>query len=370
MRVSAAVVQQIGAPFTVTAVDLDEPAADEVLVRIAGVGLCHTDIAVRDGHLPFPMPGVLGHEGAGTVIAVGEDVTDLEAGDKVVLSIDSCGDCPSCAQSAPAYCLQSTRRNFSGARPNGSSTLHHRQTALGSAFFGQSSFASHAVARRRNTVKLPDDAPIELMGPLGCGIQTGAGAVMNALDVRQDSSLLIAGGGSVGLAAVLAGVVRGAAQIIVVEPNPDRRTLALQLGATHVIDPHDSASGDLVRQLRAITPAGVAYGLDTTAVPTVIESLTRSLGVRGALGLVGVPADPSTTFSTRLSGFTMAGRTIRGIVEGDADPQAFIPQLYQLYREGRFPFDRLITTRPLSQINEAIDDQLRGEAVKIVLTPG
>ncbi|MCV7193723.1 NAD(P)-dependent alcohol dehydrogenase [Mycolicibacterium brumae] len=367
MRVSAAVVPHVGAPFSVTEVDLDEPRADEVLVQIAGVGLCHTDIAVRDGHLPFPLPGVLGHEGAGVVVDVGAEVTDLAVGDKVVLSIDSCGDCLNCAQSAPAYCLQSTRRNFSGARPDGSAALHSQEAALGSAFFGQSSFASHALARRRNAVKLPDDAQIELMGPLGCGIQTGAGAVMNALDVRPGLSVLIAGGGSVGLAALLAGVVREAGQLIVVEPNPARRALALELGATHVIDP---AAADLGKLVRAIAPAGVTHALDTTAIPTVIESLTRTLGVRGVLGLVGVPADPGAAFSTRMAGFTMAGRMIRGIVEGDADPQSFIPHLYDLHRQGRFPFDRLISTRPLAQINEAIADQLSGAAVKVVLTPG
>lgn len=366
MRISAAVAHEVGAPFTLTEVDLQEPAPDEVLVQIAGVGICHTDIAVKDGHLPFPLPGVLGHEGSGTVVSVGADVTTVTTGDHVAISFNSCARCPRCAQGEPAYCHKFVEYNFGGVRPDGSSALAVDGAKLGANFFGQSSLATHALAHERNVVKLPPDVPVELVGPLGCGIQTGAGAVFNSLDVQAGSTVIIAGAGAVGLSAVMAAVVREAASIIAVDVHERRRTLATELGATHAIDPKH---GPLADQIREITPAGADYAIDTTAVPSVVEQLLASLGMRGALGLIGVPADPQAVFSIGLFQPPLLGLTIRGIVEGDSDPQTFIPHLLDLYRQGRFPFDKLITTMPFAQINEAVAAQHRGEVLKVVLTP-
>ena len=366
MQISAAVVQEVGGPFTLTDVDLEDPAPDEVVVEIAGAGICHTDIAVQHGHLPFPMPGVLGHEGSGTVVTVGDDVTTVAVGDQVAISFNSCGGCPHCVKGEPAYCHGFLEYNFSGGRPDGSSGLASAGTKLGSNFFGQSSLATHALAHERNVVKLPPGAPVELVGPLGCGIQTGAGAVMNSLDVQPGSTVVVAGGGAVGLSAVLAAVVREAASIIVVDLQPVRRALAIDLGATHAVDPKD---GPLSEQIRKITPAGADYAIDTTAVVPVVEQLLASLGMRGMLGLIGVPADPQAVFSVGLFQPTLTGLGIRGIIEGDADPKTFIPYLLDLHSQGRFPFDKLITTMPLAQINEAVEAQHRGEILKAVLTP-
>lgn len=366
MRISAAVLEEVGTPFVLTEVDLQDPAPEEVVVKIAGVGICHTDIAVREGHLPFPLPGVLGHEGAGIVAAVGANVTDLAVGDNVALSFHSCGSCSRCAAAEPAYCHRFMEYNFGGARTDGSTGVTASDTKLGARFFGQSSFATHAIAHRRNTVKLPAGAPLDLVGPLGCGIQTGAGAIMNSLDVQPGTTLAIAGGGSVGLAAALAGVVREASKIVVIEPDQARRDLAVELGATHVIDP---TAGNLLAQVRDIAPEGVDYAVDTTAIPSVVESLIQALGVRGAIGLLGVPSDPVAAFSAGMFQVPLLGLTIRGIVEGDADPQTFIPYLYDLYRQGRFPYDKLITRMPLGEINEAIAALDRGDVVKVVLTP-
>jgi aryl-alcohol dehydrogenase len=366
MQVLAAVVNEIGAPFHIADVGVSEPAPDEVLIQIAGVGICHTDIAVKEGHLPFPFPGVLGHEGSGTVAAVGADVTSVTVGDEVALSFNSCGNCPQCAKNEPAYCHSFLQVNFGGVREDGSSGLTTSDGKLASNFFGQSSFATYALAHERNVVKLPPGTPVEIVGPLGCGIQTGAGAIMNALDVQSGSTVVIAGAGPVGLAGVLASVVRAASVIIVIEPHQSRRTLALELGATHVIDPN---AGDIAEQIRTVAPAGADYAMDTTAAAPVVESLLASLGIRGALGLVGVPTDPQASFSMGMFQPTMLGLTVRGIVEGDSDPQTFIPYLLDLHAQGKFPFDRLITTMPLSQINEAVEAQHRGDAIKIVLTP-
>jgi aryl-alcohol dehydrogenase len=366
MQISAAVVQEVGGPFTLTEVELQEPAPDEVVVEIAGAGICHTDIAVQQGHLPFPLPGVLGHEGSGTVVEVGADVTKLAVGDQVAISFNSCGTCPHCAKGEPAYCHNFLEYNFAGVRPDGSSGLASAGTKLGSNFFGQSTLATHALAHERNVVKLPPGAPVELVGPLGCGIQTGAGAVMNSLDVQPGSTVVVAGAGAVGLSAVLAALVREAASIIAVDLHESRRALATDLGATHAIDPK---AGPLSEQIREIAPAGADYAIDTTAVTPVVEQLLASLGVRGMLGLIGVPADPQAVFTVGLFQPPLLGLTIRGIVEGDADPQTFIPYLLDLHSQGKFPFDKLITTMPLAQINEAVEAQHRGEVLKAALTP-
>jgi aryl-alcohol dehydrogenase len=366
MQISAAVVQEVGAPFVLTDVELQDPAPDEVVVEIAGAGICHTDIAVQHGHLPFPLPGVLGHEGSGTVVEVGADVTTVAVGDQVAISFNSCSTCPQCAKGQPAYCHGFLEYNFGGVRADGSSGLASAGTKLGGNFFGQSSLATHALAHERNVVKLPPGAPVELVGPLGCGIQTGAGAVLNSLDVQPGSTVVVAGTGAVGLSAVMAAVVREAASIIAVDLHESRRVLATELGATHAIDPQ---AGPLSEQIKEIAPGGCDYAIDTTAVTPVVEQLVASLGMRGTLGLIGVPADPQATFAVGLFQSPLLGLTIRGIVEGDADPQKFIPYLLDLHSRAKFPFDKLITTMPLAEINEAVEAQHRGEVLKAVLTP-
>lgn len=364
MDVKAAIVDQVGEPFRVATVEVPPPGPGEVLVKIAGAGICHTDVAVKEGHLPFPLPGILGHEGSGIVVAVGEGVTEVRDGDRVAISFTSCGTCTRCSNGDVAYCHRFMELNFGGVAPQGSSSITEHGKDLGSRFFGQSSLASHALAHERNVVKLPDDAPLELVGPLGCGVQTGAGAVFNSLDVRADSSILVTGGGSVGLSAVMAAAVREARHIIVVEPSATRRETALELGATAVIDP---AEGPFSEEVRSIVPEGVDYVVDTTALVPVLEEIFASLAIRGVVGLIGVPSDPEAALHVGLIQAQLLGFTIRGIVEGDADPKTFIPYLLDLHREGRFPFDKLITTMPFDQVNEAVEAQLSGKAIKVVL---
>ncbi|TDO46871.1 aryl-alcohol dehydrogenase [Kribbella sp. VKM Ac-2527] len=364
MEITAAVARELGGSFSLEQVTLDDPRAGEVLVEIAGVGLCHTDLAAKDGHLPFPLPGVFGHEGSGVVVAIGPGVSKVAQGDKVALTFNSCGECVQCVRGEPSYCQSFMPLNFAGVRPDGSSTLRSGDTVLGSEFFGQSSFATHAIAHERNVVKLPADAPLSMVGPLGCGVQTGAGAVLNSLDCSPGSSLLVLGGGSVGLSAVLAAGVRELGTVIVVEPLVQRRELALALGATHAIDPAD---GPVSEQVRAIIGRGVDYVIDTTGVVGVLEQAMLSLAQRGTVGIIGVPSDPAAALPVNLIQAQMLGATITGIVEGDSVPDVFIPQLLELHRAGRFPFDKLITTMPFARINEAVAAQHRGDAVKIVL---
>jgi aryl-alcohol dehydrogenase len=364
MQIKAAIIHEVGADFTIEEIEIGEPQSGEVLVEIASVGLCHTDVAAQHGHLPFPMPGVVGHEGAGVVKAIGDGVTKVAVGDKVSLTFNSCGECGSCKKGEPGYCLNFMGLNFGGVRPDGSSALSKDGTPYGANFFGQSSFGTAAIANSRNVVKLPDDADLTLVGPLGCGFQTGAGAVMNTFDAQPGSSILVLGGGSVGLAAVMAAAARSLATIVVAEPVESRRELALELGATHVLDPF---AGSVAEKVREIIPLGVDFVVDTTAnVPALMEGF-GSLAHRGTIGLIAVPSDPEAVMPVPMIGAQVLGAKVVGIVEGDSNPDEFIPELLALHAAGQFPYERLITHMPFDAINEAVAAQARGEAVKVVL---
>jgi aryl-alcohol dehydrogenase len=367
MDISACVIRSHGTAFAVEPVSLAAPRDDEVLVRILGVGVCHTDLAVASGGLPFPMPAVLGHEGAGVVEQIGAGVTEVAPGDHVVLSFRTCGACRQCLAGDLAYCENFGPLNFAGCRADGSATIQQGATILGGNFFGQSSFATYGLANSNNVIKIGSDLPIEKLGPLGCGIQTGAGAIMRSMACPAGSSVLIIGGGSVGLAAVMGAVVQGCDTIILLEPHAARRQLALALGATHAYAPTDEP---LPKTVMAIAPRGVDFVLDTTAIPALIESGVLCLASRGVCGLVGVPAQLGATAGGNMGFMVAGGRSIRGIMEGDSNPHIFIPELLALYRQGRFPFDRLITTYKMADINQAIADQHAGACVKAVLLTG
>lgn len=364
MRIKAAVSHGKGEDFEILAVDIDEPRADEILVRIAAVGICHTDIVAHEGAFGFDLPAVLGHEGSGVVEAVGAAVTKVAPGDRVIISFGSCGVCAKCADQHPAYCYDMPALNYAGARTDGSKSLHRDGSALVSNFFGQSSFGSHALTYERNVVKLPDDIPFEVAAPLGCGIQTGAGSILLVLKPPSGSSLLVTGGGAVGLSAVMAARLLGCAPIIVVEPHAARRALALDLGATHAIDPAEAS--DLAGAIRAIVPIGVDFAFDTTGREEVLAAIMNVLGPQGTVGLVGIGA-PETRMPGNLNQAMTYGHSLRGIIEGDSDPDIFLPRLIDYYRDGALPVDRLIRTYPFDRINEAVADHKAGKCVKAVL---
>jgi aryl-alcohol dehydrogenase len=366
MDILAAVTRAPHAPFTLEAATLDDPREGEVLVRIVGVGLCHTDLVARDQFIAIPLPAVLGHEGSGVVVRVGEGVTKVAPGDGVVLSFLSCGRCRQCAAGLPPYCRDFPLLNFSGARPAGTPSLMIGGEPVTGSFFGQSSFATHALAHARNVVKVGPGAPLELLGPLGCGVQTGAGGVLRSLNCTEGSSIAVFGGGPVGLSAVMAAKVRGCHPIILIEPMERRRRLALDLGATDVIDP---AAGDVATAIRGRLPDGVDFAFETSGLEGVVETALSVLASHGLLGLVGVPPSPTSSLTVNLASLITYGHRIHGIIEGDSDLDGLIPELIALYKAGQFPFDRLITTYTLSQINEAVAAQQRGECVKAVLLP-
>jgi len=363
MKIQAAVAVAPGAPFELKTVELDDPRDDEILVRIVGVGVCHTDLVFRDAGVIAP-PAVFGHEGSGVVEKVGSRITKVAPGDRVALTFRSCGACPRCDTGHAAYCQTMPFLNYTGMRTDGSKALTCEEVPVAGNFFGQSSFGTYALTYERNVVKVPDDLPLELMGPLGCGIQTGAGGVMRALACEAGSSLLITGGGPVGLSAVMGAKIRGCATVIVVEPHAARRDLATAYGATHVIDP--TATPDLAAAVRAILPMGVDYAFDTTGIPTVQTAIMATLGSMGVFGIVGV-TPPGTPMPGDVNTVMTFGQTVKGIIEGDSDPDTFLPELMDLYRKGQLPFDRMIRTYPFSQINEAIAAQHHGDCVKVVL---
>lgn len=363
MKVKAAVALGAGKPLEMRWLDLDDPRDDEVLVRIVGVGVCHTDIVFKEGEM-IAAPAVLGHEGAGIVERTGSAVVRFKTGDRVAISFRSCGTCRNCARGDAAYCNTMPLLNYAGMRPDGTKALHDGGADIGSNFFGQSSFATHALTYERNLVLVPEGLPLELMGPLGCGIQTGVGGITRSLKCEAGSSLLITGGGPVGLSAVMGGRISDCAIIIVVEPHAARRALATEFGATHVIDP--GTTDDLAAAVRAIVADGVGYAFDTTGIAAVHAAILGSLAPKGVFGMVGITA-PGTPLPGEVNTVMTFGYTLKGIIEGDSDPETFLPELIALHRAGKLPFDRMITTFPFSQINEAIAAQHSGACIKVVL---
>jgi aryl-alcohol dehydrogenase len=362
MKITAAVVREKSGPFVIEEVELDDPRDDEVLVRMVGCGVCHTDLVAQAGFMPIPLPAVFGHEGSGVVEKAGSRVTKVKPGDHVVMSFRSCGACTSCMKGLPANCLDFFKLNFAGVRVDGSPTMKRAGATINALFFNQSSFASYTLASERNVVKVPNDVPLELLGPMGCGIQTGAGGVMNSLRARAGSSIAVFGAGSVGLSAIMAAVAVGCTTVIAVDINGERLGMAQKLGATHVVD---SGQVDPVETIQRVTGGGVQYSLECTGLPKVFRQSVDALAMTGVCGLIGVApfgVEVSLDMQTILN-----GRTVRGIVEGDSIPDIFIPQLIELYKLGRFPFDRMIKFYPFDQINQAADDSEKGRTLKAVL---
>jgi aryl-alcohol dehydrogenase len=360
---SAALLREVGAPLEIEEVQLCAPGEGEILVRMRGVGICHTDISAAQGVIPIPLPGVLGHEGSGVVEAVGPGVDTLAVGDHVALSFDHCGECPQCSGGHPAYCELFGPLNYFGTRLDGSVTMHQGDAEVHGNWFGQSSFATHAIADVHNAVKVPDDLPLEILGPLGCGLQTGAGSVLKVLAPKAGEGIIIFGLGAVGLGAVMAAKAAGCDPIIAVDLNAKRLELATELGATHELNPAET--DDLLWTVQEMAAPGVHHAFDAVGTGLVVRQALESLRAPGHCVTVGFQGLENEI--TIDQGHLLVGRTLSGVVEGDADPQTFIPELIALYREGKFPFDRLVKTFPFSEINAAIHASETGEVVKPVV---
>ncbi|GAB4007850.1 NAD(P)-dependent alcohol dehydrogenase [Nocardioides ultimimeridianus] len=366
MRTTVALVEEPGGPFVLSEVELDEPRADEVLVRIVATGLCHTDLTVPT-MLPAEMfPMVAGHEGTGVVEAVGADVTGIEVGDHVVLSFRSCRACGPCNAGDVGYCEQSLLLNYMGMRADGSTTMRRgEQNVLGS-FFGQSSFARHALAYADNCVVVDRSLDLTRLAPFGCGFQTGAGTVLNLVlggtDPRPGESLVVFGAGAVGLAAVAAARGAGMETVVAVDPVASRRAIAEGYGAI-ALDPLDDSS-PVEERVRAATGGGAAYAIDSTAIPAVVLQAQHSLRPKGVLIALGLGAAEYTIDAIDL---LQSGKIVRSSLEGECDPLTAIPDLVARRGDGRFDVDGLITTYPFDQIAQAVADSASGKVVKPVL---
>jgi aryl-alcohol dehydrogenase len=362
--VRAAVVREKGGEFLIEQVKLEAPRPTEVLVRVVASGVCHTDMVVRNQDFTAPLPMILGHEGSGVVEAVGSDVTTISPGDHVVMTYMSCGLCDTCESGHPAHCEHMGALNFGGGRLDGSCSAEDSHGhALHDHFFGQSAFAEYALANERNVVRVPKDVPLELLGPLGCGIQTGAGSVLNALKVHAGSSFVAFGTGAVGLAAIMAAKVAGATTVIAVDVNPARLDLARELGATHTVN---SREVDATATVREITGGGADFSLEASGRPEVLRQAIDSLGIFGTCGIVGATKE-GTEVAFNVNDVMIPGRRIMGIVQGDVVAKTFIPVMIDLYKQGRFPFDRLVRFYDFEDINQAIEDSERGVTIKPIL---
>lgn len=363
MHIKAAVVRAPKGAFLIEDVVLNEPGPDQILVKLVATGMCHTDLTCRDQNYPVPLPMVFGHEGAGVVEKVGSNVSKVAPGDHVVLTFYTCGKCEACMSGDITSCANSFVPNFMGRGVGGECTIHdHAGKELGGSFFGQSSFGTYALSYERNTIKVTKDAPLELLGPLGCGIQTGAGSVLNALNPSAGSTIAIFGAGAVGLSAVMGAVVASCTTIISVDINESRLALAKELGATHVIN---GSKTDVIEAVKGICPAGVPYALDTSGIAAVLGQAIACSAVGGEIGIVGAPP-MGTTLPVDIN-FLLFNRKLRGIVEGQSNSDIFIPRLISLYQQGKFPFDKLIKFYNLDQINEAAKDSEKGVTLKPVL---
>lgn len=353
MRITAALVPEKGAPFQLEALELADPGPDELVVRVAACGVCQTDVHGRDDYFGIPFPCVFGHEGAGTVERAGAAVTKVRPGERVVMTSPACGNCGACRRGLPGYCVEARRIKFGGRLRDGRIPLKKNGSPVSGGFFQQSAFATHALATEGNVVRLPDDLPLEVAAAFACGVNTGAGAVLNVLKPQPGSSVAVFGAGSVGLAAVMAARISRCAAICAVDLHDNRLELARELGATEVCKPG-------ARNLKDIQ-----YSVEAAGSPQALRDAVDCLAPLGTCCLVGSARKGA---EARLEMTQLQhGRTVRGCIQGDAPPGEFFPRLFELWRAGRLPVERLIAYYDLAEVNRAVADSLSGKTVKPVL---
>jgi aryl-alcohol dehydrogenase len=364
MQARAAVMSERHGRWTIETLDVAEPGPHEVLVRVVASGICQTDVHARDGFFPIPCPAVYGHEGAGVVERVGSGVTTLKPGDHVIMANPSCGECPDCLAGFEAYCSKARLLKQSGYRSDGTSLSFSRgvEPIYGS-FFQQSSFASVTIAMARNTIRVPDEVPLDILAAFPCGVNTGAGAVMNVLKPHPGDAYVAFGVGTVGFAGLFAAKLSGCDPIIAVDLFDERLELARHLGATHTVNAQDSKLVDEVRRLTG--GRGAQRCLEAAGFPAALRAAVDVLAPRGTACLVG---SASAGVDVHLEMRTIQqGRTVRGCVQGESDVQTFLPHLIDLYRDGKLPIDRLVRHYPHTAINDAVADMLAGKTIKAVL---
>ncbi|GAA5897734.1 hypothetical protein JCM6882_000080 [Rhodosporidiobolus microsporus] len=370
MKTQALVVQQVGAPFELRDVEVEDPQANEVLVKVTACGLCHTDLIMRAGAIPSAFPAAFGHEGSGVVVSVGSSVTRVQPGDNVLLSFSSCGECAYCRDEHPAGCSEFVRNNF-GRWRNGEvkdkAALRDSETGeeIASTFFGQSTLARHALVVETSCVKVPSSTDLITLSSLGCGLQSGAGAVLNQLRPAPTSSIAIFGLGAVGFAALWAAVHLKVRKIVVVDLFESRLELAKKQGAHVLINGKEE---DVVSKVREATSGlGAKYAVECTGVTKVLGTAWESLANFGHCVSVGNPG-PGIQPPATIHDAVNHSRTWSGLAEGDSNPPEFIPFLMKLYEQGAFPVDSISKAFPVEHFDKAVEAMKSGEVIKPIIT--
>jgi S-(hydroxymethyl)glutathione dehydrogenase/alcohol dehydrogenase len=368
MKMKAAILEQLNSPVVIDEVELDEPKDNEVLVKIAATGLCHTDLHCIKGDLAVPLPVVLGHESAGIVEKVGEGVSGLQPGDRVVLTVAPyCGKCPACMMGVPTSCETDPQTAMlMGTMADGTKRLRRKNGEELNHFMAQSSFAEYAVVGESAAVKVRDDAPPDVVCLLGCGASTGVGAVINKARVKAGSSVAVFGCGGVGLAVIMAAKLVGAQPIFAVDLLDSKLEMARQFGATNLVN---ASSDDPVMKIAAECNGGVEYSFEVIGSPEVITQAFHSVYPRpGGMAVVLGLAPIGATFSIEAWRF-MREVVITGCTAGSIRPKIDIPRYVDLFMSGRLPLDKLVSARyPIEKINEAISDASDGKIVRGVIT--
>jgi alcohol dehydrogenase len=372
MKIRAAVLDRMGAeppyavskPLRIETIDLDPPGRGELLVKIAAAGLCHSDLSVINGDRPRPMPMALGHEAAGVVEALGEDVTDLAVGDHVVMVfMPSCGHCVPCAEGRPALCEPGAAANGAGTLLSGKRRLHYDGAHVNH-HLGVSAFADYAVMSRRSVVKVDKDLPLDEAALFGCAVLTGVGAVVNTARLQPGQSAAVIGLGGVGLSSVLGAIASGARQVVAIDLSDDKLGLARQLGASHTVNARDA---DAAEQVRELTGGGVDFAFEMAGAVRAME-LAYKITRRGGTTITAGLPPPGAALPVPLVQLVAEERTLKGSYIGTCVPTRDIPRYVALYRAGRLPVDRLMSGKlTLDEINEGFDRLHEGKAVRQVI---
>lgn len=362
----ALVVHGPNEPFKIETIKLDSIRDDEFLVEIKYSGLCHTDLFVSQGHLPFlEYPAIYGHEGAGIVRSVGKKNAngDIQPGDAVLLSFTVCGECIQCMNGHPAYCHLHPQKNFVPARH----ALLENGTKVATQFFGQSSFSKLTIVNEKCVVKCSEPDHLAALTPLGCGYQTGAGTVLNVLKPGKESSIAVFGCGGVGLPAIMAAKASGVKTIIAIDVVDSKLSLAKQFGATHVVN-SKTVTTDLVNTIKTITKhsEGTNFAIDCTGIAAVVTDAVKALAPCGTIAMVGVPPFGSELKIDAID-FIQGNKHMVGVIEGDSNPKEFIPRLVKMYMEGQFPIDKLSKVYSFTEFDRAVKDMHDGTVLKPIL---
>jgi len=372
MKITAAVLDHIGAaapyadsrPLRLAELDLALPGPGELLLRIDAAGLCHSDLSVVNGDRVRPTPMALGHEATGIVAAVGSLGSAFAVGDRVVLAfLPACGRCADCGAGEGYLCAPAAAANGAGVMLTGG----HRLQDHGRHVFhhlGVSAFATHAVVDERSAVKVDRDIPPEIAALFGCAVLTGVGAAVNAAKVRPGESVVVYGLGGVGLAALLGALASGAQPVIAVDPVEAKRKIALDLGAAAAVAPDDAAA-----TVKALTARGADVAIETVGKAAVLAEAYRVTRRGGRTVTVGLP-NPAELLSIPAVSLVGDGKTLMGSYMGSAIPSRDIPRYIALWRAGRLPVERLLTSvSPLDGINAALDELASGRAIRQILIP-